>query len=93
MSSGVALDEIGQWHRGDGRIVTASEFADLSAQRVGFELQAADQNLHSRDERVGFLYGEYFLELMLCQAFASIIGAAHQSWLGFRWRGRACLPA
>ena len=61
--------------------MAAGEFADSRAQGVSFDLQPADQNLHARDESVGFLYCEYFLELMLCQAFASIIGVAHQSWL------------
>ena len=40
------------------------------AQGVGLGLQAADQDLHTRDKGVDFLYREYFLELMLCQAFA-----------------------
>lgn len=58
--------------------MAAGEFANTRTQSVSLDLQPADQNFHARDEGVGFLYGEYFLELMLCQAFASTVGVDSQ---------------
>lgn len=58
-------------HRSHGSVVIAHDFTQSCADSISLDLHGAHQEFHARDEGVGFLYCENFLELQFWQAIAA----------------------